>query len=278
HRWTGWRGGRAGGGRPRPGPPPRTRRAWVERRAAATGQCRAGPNAPWCRRSTPCVARRRSSRAAPRRSRCRCPRRAPGRRSHPASGAAMRMLVRVLVTMAMAVVMVLSIRDRTVGEADAAVIEMRRVVLVRVDGPGLRGARAAEREVLRAAADALRASAAADVSVETDDGVGLRHPHVQVVRYEEDAAARLVPYAHDEFVQCDLAGEVDALQGFVEHEQVGAPSDGAGEQGALELPAREPMDLRPGELRDAHERQGGVNFGGAQGVGQAQEPLDRQGD
>ena len=47
----------------------------------------------------------------------------------------------------------------------------------------------------------------------------------------------------DQVVERDLAGEVDPLHRFVQHQQVGLAGDGAGQQRALELTAGQVLHL-----------------------------------
>ncbi len=102
------------------------------------------------------------------------------------------------------------------------------------------------------------------------------HDDMKIVRDQQDAAAGLVADAHDQLVERDFAGEVDALQRFVEHEQIGTPGDRARQEGALELAAREPVDLGAREMRYADQLEGGAAFGRRQPPGQAEQALDRQ--
>ncbi len=101
------------------------------------------------------------------------------------------------------------------------------------------------------AAHRLGPARAADVAVEADHAVGRRHHHVKVVADQQHAAAVALAHLLDQRVELELAGEVDALGGLVEQQQVGLARERAGERDALELAARELGHQRPLEVAGA---------------------------
>ena len=64
------------------------------------------------------------------------------------------------------------------------------------------------------------AALAADVGIEADHVVALRHHHVQIVAYHEDAAAMGFADGGDQFIQFDFAVEIHRLHRFVQHQQL----------------------------------------------------------
>ena len=87
--------------------------------------------------------------------------------------------------------------------------------------------------------DGFGAALAADVAVQADDGVALRHDEVQVVRdHQYGAVAALLDVA-DDGVKAGQGGRVDAGGRFVEDDELRLLQDGAGEQEALGFPAGE---------------------------------------
>src|SRR6185437_1962239 len=94
------------------------------------------------------------------------------------------------------------------------------VVVVGVDGEAV-DRRAEERAIGGIAAHRVGMATAADVMIEADDAVGGGHHQMQVVRYQQHAAAPRVTQAPDEGEELGLAGDVDALHRLVEHQQLG---------------------------------------------------------
>lgn len=92
------------------------------------------------------------------------------------------------------------------------------------------------------AADLVGAAFATDVAVEADDAGGRGHHEMQIVGDEKDGAASGLVDFFEVAVEVELALHVDALDGFVEHEQVGLAQEGAGEEGALPLAAGEGLE------------------------------------
>ena len=161
----------------------------------------------------------------------------------------MRMVMPVL--MMMAIVRVAMVRYRTVLMQNAPVGQMRMVVVMAVDCKRRRRAAAEEAHIFRALAHRLRRAAAADMAVEADDGICLRHDDMQIVRDQQDTAAGRIADRLDEFVERDLAGEIHTLHGLVENEQIGLAGNGACHQRTLEFAAREMLDLCIQHMRHA---------------------------
>src|SRR3546814_17541640 len=75
------------------------------------------------------------------------------------------------------------------------------VVIVMVDRQFPRSARAEKRHIGGIAADVLRMAGTADVAVQADDPLRRRHAQMQVVRYQEHAAAAPVANARENAVE-----------------------------------------------------------------------------
>ena len=75
---------------------------------------------------------------------------------------------------------------------------------------------------------------------------------MQIVRNQHHPASGLVADPPDQIVKRHLAGKIDPLHGFVEHQEVGPPDHRAGDQRALKFPARKRMHLRPGQMGNPH--------------------------
>jgi len=103
------------------------------------------------------------------------------------------------------------------------------VVMMGVERQLARGARAEQFGEGRIAHHRMGIALATDMAVEADDPVGLRHHHMQIVADQEHAASDFVAYLRDQMIKRGLAGDVDAGQRFVEHQEIGSPGDGARE-------------------------------------------------
>ena len=101
------------------------------------------------------------------------------------------------------------------------------------------------------AADGLGRAVAADVAVEADHPVGRRHHHMQVVGDHQHPAAPPPADVADKPVERRLSGEVDALDRFVEDQQLRVADQGAGQQRPLELAAGKRLYRRVDQVGDA---------------------------
>ena len=107
------------------------------------------------------------------------------------------------------------IGSRLRSDADAGLRARRAgqivavVVLVLVDGEGVRRLRPEQARVLGVLGHRLRHARAAHMAVEADDAVALGHHDVQVVRDQQHAEAPLGAQAADQGVELGLAGVVD---------------------------------------------------------------------
>lgn len=66
---------------------------------------------------------------------------------------------------------------------------------------------------------------------------------MQIVADQEHAAADLVADLGDQMIKRGLAGDVDAGERFVEHQEIGPPGNGARQQRPGELAARKRAQL-----------------------------------
>lgn len=90
------------------------------------------------------------------------------------------------------------------------------VMVVCIHGNILRGPGAEQIEIRRIVADVLRLAVAADMLIETDNFICGRHDQVQIMRNHQYTAALIAADFTDQRIEFSLAGEIDALRGFVE--------------------------------------------------------------
>ena len=162
----------------------------------------------------------------------------------PAAEMSMIMFVTVVQAAHGAVAMAMG-RGITASEGnDLAVRAVGMVVVVLIDGQGLDRPRSEQSAVLWIGGHGLRRAGATHVAVQAQDTVGFRHDEMQVVGDEQDSAAQFVADVADQFIERDLAREVDALHRFVQDQKVGTAQDRARHQGALKLAAGPVMVIR----------------------------------
>ena len=111
------------------------------------------------------------------------------------------------------------------------------IVLVVVERERARGLGAEQAGILGVLRDGIGHAGAADVAIDANDAIALRHDDVEVMADEEDADATDVTDTPDEIVQLGFAGVVDTAHGLVEHEKIGFAQQRAGEHDALQFAA-----------------------------------------
>ncbi len=84
----------------------------------------------------------------------------------------------------------------------------------------------------------LRLAFTANMMVEAEDMVGLRHYQMKIMRDDQYAAAALVAEVRDQREKLSLAGEVDVLGRLVEDQQIRFPQQCTGEMHPLQFAAR----------------------------------------
>lgn len=94
----------------------------------------------------------------------------------------------------------------------------------------------------------------------------------EVVVHDDDAATA-VAQAPQHGDDRRLARAVDAREGLVEQQQLGVLRDGAGDERALALPARERADLPIGEALEAEQGDRLVDGGAIGGRGMRSSPM-----
>src|SRR6266851_307500 len=92
------------------------------------------------------------------------------------------------------------------------------IMMVGVDGEAV-DRRAEQRAIGGVASHRIGMPAAADMVVEADHAVGGGHHQMQIVRDQQHAAAARVADAADEREELGLAGDVDALDRLVQHQE-----------------------------------------------------------
>src|SRR5690554_1486378 len=121
-----------------------------------------------------------------------------------------------------------------------------------------------------------RVAAATHVLVQADDLVGGRHDQVQVVGNHDHAAIELIPQLADQVIQGRLAVDIDALGGFIQHQEVRPPGQCPGQQQTLFLTARQMMHRGIQQVPHTGTLQGGLAFGLGTAA-QQHEPAHAQG-
>ena len=111
------------------------------------------------------------------------------------------------------------------------------VVVVAVNGETPAGRGAEKGNVFRVPGDRFRLSRAADVTIQADHPVGCLHDQMQIVRDQQHTATAPPPNAADQGEKLRLPVDVDALNRFVEHQQIGIAKQCPAQEEALELAA-----------------------------------------
>ena len=111
-----------------------------------------------------------------------------------------------------------------------------RVILFGRDGPGRRVAvivvvgierdlfgdgGSEQRDEGRVLSDPFGVAFAADMPVKSDDTIGRRHHHMQIVADEKNGGAQLVAHRRDQRVKRGLADDIDTRKRLIEHQELG---------------------------------------------------------
>ena len=114
------------------------------------------------------------------------------------------------------------------------------------------------------------------MTVQTDYRVRRRHDHMKIVRDHQNSATAPVAVFADQPVKRFLTGEIDALNGFVEHQQIGLSRKGARQHHALKLSSGKIVHFSGGQMEYSgffqSLRYGVVGYGS----GQMHEPANSQ--
>ena len=111
-----------------------------------------------------------------------------------------------------------------------------------VDGDLLGGLTPEELQIGRVVAYHFGPTSAADMTVQAEHRVGGGHHHVQVVRDHQHRAAVSCAYRADQRIELGLPGDVHALHGFVEQQQLGVAQQRARQQQTLQFTAGDRCD------------------------------------
>ena len=112
--------------------------------------------------------------------------------------------------------------------------------------------------------------------VQAQDFVGFGHHQMQVVRYHQHCAVQFMAQLVDKIVKRHLAIDVNTLGRFIQHQQLWAVEQGAGQQYALGFAAGEFLHRRVDQMPGLHTFQcrQDVVFAGTRA--QTQEAADGQ--
>ena len=97
------------------------------------------------------------------------------------------------------------------------------------------GLRSKQLPVFSGLRDALRRPGATHMSIETNNRIRFSHDDMQVVGDEHDAAIQRVPDFTNQPVHRDLTGEIDTLNRFIQHKQIGFSNNGSRYERTLEF-------------------------------------------
>ncbi len=153
----------------------------------------------------------------------------------------MIMVVRVVAMSIGVIVMVTVIGmavvcHRAILVLHAAIRQVGVIVAVAVDRKCPAGRTAKQTHIFRAARDGIRCSPAADMAVEAYDRVGLGHHDMEIVGNQQNAATRAIPDRGNQIVERDLPTEIDALDRFVQHQEIRLSRDRPRQERPLEFP------------------------------------------
>jgi hypothetical protein len=116
------------------------------------------------------------------------------------------------------------------------------IVVVRVDGERLSCSSPEQSCVFRMLANGLGRSGATHVPVEAEDVVGCRHHHVEIVGNHDYAATAAVTKYADQLIEGSFTGVIDALNRFVEDQEIRIDEERPGQQYPLQFAARQRLD------------------------------------
>ena len=124
-----------------------------------------------------------------------------------------------------------------VGASDLAVRQMLMIMPVLIQRECRRCLVTEQDPEFVAGCNIGRCAVAADMAVQADHTVGLRHDNVKVMGNQHHTAIQPVADILDQFVERNLAIVIDALNRFVENEKLRRPQDGARKKNPLKFAA-----------------------------------------
>ena len=111
------------------------------------------------------------------------------------------------------------------------------VMGVGIDGEGFSGLGAEQAFIFGMFGDGFRHARTAHMVVQAHNPVACAEHHVQIVRDEQNAAAPRVPDCFNQRIKFRLAGEVDILHRFIQHQQLRVAHQRLGQRDSLEFTA-----------------------------------------
>ena len=138
------------------------------------------------------------------------------------------------------------------------------------------GASAEQRAVFRRIGDDLGGAFAADMTVQAQHTIRSRHHHMQIMADHQDGTAHVAAYLFDLAVKRGRAGLIQPLRRLVEDQDMGFVQQGACQQYALELAARQVGHLLFRQIRDPRLQQRLRDGLAGLAAGQVQKAMHRQ--
>jgi len=117
------------------------------------------------------------------------------------------------------------------------------IMVMQIDTERAGNLRTEQPRILGVLRHRFRLARTANMPIEANDAVTLRHHDMQVVRDEQNAEVALVTYASNQIVQVSLSDKIDATRRLIEHEQIGITQKRPRNQNALCFAARELRQL-----------------------------------
>ena len=136
-------------------------------------------------------------------------------------------------------------RLREPAELQRQVVRMIVMVMVNCDRARCVGPK--QSNIFWVLGDRLRYAVAANVTIDADDAIALRHDDMKVVADQENTESPLVPDPADQGIELSLTNVIDATNGLVENEQIGISDESASENDALQLATRQSRNLTVGD-------------------------------
>ena len=111
--------------------------------------------------------------------------------------------------------------------------------------------------------DLLSPTLAADMAVEADNTIRLRHHDMQIVADQQNSAAEFVTDLRDQVIERGFAGDIHTGQRLVENKKLRTPCDRTRQQNTRKLPARKCRHLPGTQAGHVHtlERAAHKRFG-----------------
>ena len=110
------------------------------------------------------------------------------------------------------------------------------IMVMGVNGNRLRSLLAEQRQIFWMLTDRLGQTGAAQMLIQAQYLVGLRHDQVQIVRHQQYRTLQLIAQFTDQLVHAYLTTHINAGGRLIEHQQIRLAERGARQQHAFQFP------------------------------------------